>query len=113
MRRFFIVVVVAVSMLAACSSSSKSSSGSATTTTSSAAPSGTTPTTAGAGNPRAAGTVVLNVVHNAKVNQTIIVDAATRTVYMYVPDGSSQTSTVPAALKTAWPAVKTTAASPT
>jgi predicted lipoprotein with Yx(FWY)xxD motif len=32
---------------------------------------------------------------------------------MYVPDGSSQTSTVPTALQAEWPMVTTTAANPT
>jgi predicted lipoprotein with Yx(FWY)xxD motif len=57
--------------------------------------------------------VVLNVVHNAKLNQQIIVDATSLTVYLYEPDGSSQTSTVPAGIQAEWPKVTSTAGNPT
>lgn len=45
------------------------------------------------------------MVTNSKLGQPIIVDAAGKTVYMYVPDGSSTTSKVPAALAALWPPV--------
>ncbi|HWS46549.1 MAG TPA: hypothetical protein VN636_11865 [Acidimicrobiia bacterium] len=108
MHRFMIPVVVLVSMFAAaCGSSSKPAGQASNTTVSRTTAPGASPTTG------AAGTVVLNVVHNAKVNQSIVVNASTETVYLYVPDGSSQTSTVPAALQSTWPAVTTVAANPT
>jgi predicted lipoprotein with Yx(FWY)xxD motif len=45
------------------------------------------------------------VATNAKIGQQILVNAAGNTVYMYVPDGTSTTSTVPAAIRSNWPAV--------
>ena len=47
---------------------------------------------------------------NATLGQTILVDASGRTVYLFVPDGSSTRSTVPAAIKANWPAVASTTA---
>ena len=44
---------------------------------------------------------------NAKLGKQIIVDAADKTVYMYVPDGTGTTSKVSTALKAAWPPVVT------
>jgi predicted lipoprotein with Yx(FWY)xxD motif len=35
----------------------------------------------------------------------IVVDASGKTVYLYMPDGSSTTSKVPAAIKAEWPPV--------
>jgi predicted lipoprotein with Yx(FWY)xxD motif len=109
MRRFWILMAVAASTLvASCgSSSSKPASKSSTTTASNAASSTTT------GAIGHAGTVVLNVVHNAKLNQQIVVNTSTLTVYLYMPDGSGQTSTVPAALQPEWPKVTTMASNPT
>ena len=45
---------------------------------------------------------------NAKLHQNIVVDQNGKSVYIYKPDGTGTTSKVPAALKTAWPAVTTT-----
>ena len=47
----------------------------------------------------------LAVATNAKVGTKIIVAASGKTVYLYMPDGSGTTSSVPAALKAVWPAV--------
>jgi predicted lipoprotein with Yx(FWY)xxD motif len=81
--------------LAACSSSSKTSTPATTPATTAAAP------TTVASSP----TATLRVVTNSKLGKPIIVDAAGKTVYMYVPDGSSATSKVPAALASLWPPV--------
>ena len=95
--------------LSACSSSSKSSTstttaaGAGTSTTSSAYnsyPSASTSTTLAS-----AATATLAVVTNTKLGKQIIVDGSGKTVYMYMPDGTSTTSKVPAGLKAAWPAV--------
>jgi predicted lipoprotein with Yx(FWY)xxD motif len=45
---------------------------------------------------------------NAALGQVILVDGSGRTVYLFVPDGSSAHSTVPAAIKANWPAVTST-----
>jgi predicted lipoprotein with Yx(FWY)xxD motif len=50
---------------------------------------------------------------NAELHRKIVVDAHGKTVYIYKPDGTSTTSTVPAALKTAWPPVTAKESSPT
>jgi predicted lipoprotein with Yx(FWY)xxD motif len=111
MRLSVISATVLLSVFAvACGSSSKPASQATTTTASTHASSATTATTATTGT---AGAVVLNVVHNTKLNQQIVVNASTLTTYLYVPDGSSQTSTVPTALQAEWPKVTTTAANPT
>jgi predicted lipoprotein with Yx(FWY)xxD motif len=54
----------------------------------------------------------LKVAANAKLKQQIIVDAAGKAVYAYVPDGASATSKVPKALASVWPALTTTAKNP-
>ena len=97
-----VLIGAAVLALAACSSSSKSSTAVATTVgTTAVAPSTTAPsaTTAPAAN------ATIRAAANSKLARQIIVDAAGLTVYMYVPDGSSTTSKVPAALAQAWPPV--------
>jgi predicted lipoprotein with Yx(FWY)xxD motif len=91
-----VLIGSAVLALGACSSSSKSST--ATNPTSpptSAQPAATTPTVS----------ATLKAESNAKLGKQIIVDAAGKTVYMYVPDGTGTTSKVAAALKQAWPPV--------
>jgi predicted lipoprotein with Yx(FWY)xxD motif len=47
----------------------------------------------------------LQVAMNATLHQNIVVDSTGKTVYIFVPDGSSTTSKVPAALQALWPAV--------
>jgi predicted lipoprotein with Yx(FWY)xxD motif len=92
-------------LLAACSSSSKSSTSKTTATpapvvsTTSSSPSTSTPSTSVAAH------ATLAVVTNSKFGKQVIVAASGKTVYLYVPDGTSTTSKVPAALKSAWPAV--------
>ena len=113
-RSLTVIVAAAAVCLAACGSSSK------TTTNSSRSP--TTVATATTGNgygaaaatttPAASSSTVLQVAMNAKVHQNIVVDSAAKTVYIYVPDGTSTTSKVPAALKAVWPAVTSTSSSP-
>ena len=102
MRRRIVITgvtcIAVAALLSACSSSSKSSTAATTTTGQPGAAATTTaPTNA-----------TLRVATNAKLAKPIIVDATGRTVYMYAPDGSSTTSKVPAALKTAWPPVVVT-----
>src|SRR5215467_13767722 len=89
-RSLIVMVVVAGIGLAACGSSSKTSTTPSTTTSTT----GATTTTAGAASTTTAGTssAVLQVAMNTKVHQNIIVDSAGKTVYLYMPDGSSTTS---------------------
>jgi predicted lipoprotein with Yx(FWY)xxD motif len=108
-RVMSVVLVGTAVALAACSSSTKSSTstsiaqGAGTSTTSTAYsgyPSASTSTTSGS-----VSTSTLAVVTNAKLGKQIIVAASGKTVYLYMPEGTSTTSKVPAALKAAWPAV--------
>jgi len=105
------VVIVAVA-LGACGSSSKSNASSSSTTAS--ATTGpysygtTSPTTATA----ATSSVALKVTTIPKLHKSVLVDSSGKTVYLYVPDGSSTSSKVPAALKAIWPAATTTSTSP-
>ena len=49
-------------------------------------------------------TPTLHAVMNATIGQQILVDSSGMTLYLYVPDGSSATSKVPAGpVKTSWP----------
>jgi predicted lipoprotein with Yx(FWY)xxD motif len=101
-----VVLVGTAVVLAACSSSGKSSTstsiaqGSSTSTAYNSDQPASTSTTAGS-----AATATLAVVTNAKLGKQIIVAASGKTVYLYMPDGTSTTSKVPAALKAAWPPV--------
>ena len=110
-RVMSILMVAAVVSIAACSSSSKSSTSTTTTvagasTSSSPATTGSSPTSASTNTTRAsAAHATLAVAANAKLGTKIIVAASGKTVYLYAPDGSSTTSTVPTALRTAWPPV--------
>jgi predicted lipoprotein with Yx(FWY)xxD motif len=115
-RAVILVIVGAVVAVAACSSSSKSSTSTtiagATTSTTSAAysngyPSASSTTTSGS-----TAKATLAVVTNTKLKKQIIVAASGKTVYLYMPDGTSTTSKVPAGLKAVWPAV-TVGAAPT
>lgn len=103
-RVCWVVVVGAVVVLAACSSSSKSST--STTTTVAGVSTSSLPTPS-SGPPRgsAATKGVLGVATNTKLGMKIVVAASGKTVYLYMPDGSSTTSKVPAAIKAVWPAV--------
>jgi predicted lipoprotein with Yx(FWY)xxD motif len=47
---------------------------------------------------------------NAKLGKQIIVDAKGMTVYLYDPDATSKTSTVPDGIKASWPPVIATGA---
>jgi predicted lipoprotein with Yx(FWY)xxD motif len=67
------------------------------------APSTAAPTTTTASTASSAAT--LGLATNAKVGQQIVVDSAGRTVYLFLPDGASNTSRVPAAIKAIWPPV--------
>lgn len=123
MKRSLIIIAVGAAValgLAACGSSSKNSAGSSASPTTAASASGgysygaSTPTTAASTPTTAASTAsaALGVAMSAKVHQNIVVDSAGKTVYIYMPDGMSTTSKVPAALKAAWPAVTSMSSSP-
>jgi len=102
-RVMWVVVVGAVVMTAACSSSSKSS----TSTTTTVPVSTSTLPTPSSGPPRGSAAIrgVLGVATNTKLGTKIVVAASGKTVYLYMPDGSSTTSKVPAAIKAVWPPV--------
>ena len=97
------VVLIGSALLAlgACSSSSKSGSTATTVGTNPSAPSTTAPSVSTPPATKA----TLKAEMNAKLGKQIVVDGAGKTVYLYVPDGTSTTSKVPAALKAAWPPV--------
>jgi predicted lipoprotein with Yx(FWY)xxD motif len=97
-------VVLAVLVVAGCGDSDDSSSPS---TTVRAGASGTTTSAV------ASGEAVLGTATNDKIGEEILVDASGRTVYLYVPDGSSKTTTVPAEVLAAWPPVTSSADSAT
>jgi predicted lipoprotein with Yx(FWY)xxD motif len=94
-----VALAAALVVLAACGSSSKKSA--ATTTT--AASSTTQPLTSSTVKSKKV-PAKLRLLQNVKLGK-IIVNTAGKTVYMYVPDGSSQTSKVPNALRATWPRV--------
>jgi len=99
-------VIAAVVVIAACGSSSKTASKSSTTaSTSTSTSSESTTTTAAA----ASSGATLATATNSTIGQQILVDSSGRTVYLFMPDGSSKTTTVPAAIKANWPPVKSTA----
>jgi predicted lipoprotein with Yx(FWY)xxD motif len=99
------VAVAAITILGACGSSSNSGSKSTTTTAYGYSATSAAPATSAAG---AGG--ALKTATNAKVGKQIVVDGSGMTVYMFTPDGTSKTSTVPAGIKANWPAVKATGA---
>jgi predicted lipoprotein with Yx(FWY)xxD motif len=96
-------LILSLALAAACSSSSTpaatstSSSSSATTTSTPAA------TTSSSSAASSATTVALAT--NATIGQQILVDGQGKTVYLFIPDGTSTTSKVPDAIKSTWPAV--------
>jgi predicted lipoprotein with Yx(FWY)xxD motif len=111
-RVMSVLMVGAVVSIAACSSSSKSSTSTTTTTvlgvstSSSPTTAALSPTSVSTSTTRgSAAGAALAVATNAKLGTKIIVAASGKTVYMYVPDGSTTTSKVPAAIKAVWPAV--------
>ena len=112
MRRLLTVMTVPLMVFAAagCSSSSKSSVVASTSAAPTSTPSTAAPTTAAPSTTSSAATLALAT--NAKVGQQIVVDSAGRTVYLFVPDGASSASRVPAAIKAIWPPV-TSSGSPT
>ena len=112
MRRLLTAMTVPLMVFAAaaCSSSSKSSVAASTSAVPTSAPSTAAPTTAAPTTTSSAATLALAA--NAKVGQQIVVDSAGRTVYLFVPDGASTASRVPAAIKAIWPPV-TSSGSPT
>jgi predicted lipoprotein with Yx(FWY)xxD motif len=98
-------VIAAVVVIAACGSSSKTASKSSTTPSTSTSSSSESTTTAAA----ASSGATLGTATNSTIGQQILVDSSGRTVYLFMPDGSSKTTTVPAAIKANWPPVKSTA----
>lgn len=103
--------------LAACGDDDSDSAG--TTAAAAAATTAAAPTTAAPATTAAESTSVttaaaattaaeqasLAVADNATIGQEILVDSAGMTVYLFVPDGTATTSTVPDGVKAAWPAV--------
>jgi predicted lipoprotein with Yx(FWY)xxD motif len=106
-----ILMVGAVVSIAACSSSKSSTSTTTTTvlgvstSSSPVTPAGSPTSVSTSTTSGSAASAALAVATNAKVGTKIIVAASGKTVYLYMPDGSSTTSKVPAALKAVWPAV--------
>ena len=98
MKRSAIALAGVLLVLAACSSDSKTSTATTTTTSSS---SSSAPASSSSS---AVAEATLSVASNAKLGQ-VIVDSQSRTVYLYEPDGTSATSTVPAGIKANWPPV--------
>jgi predicted lipoprotein with Yx(FWY)xxD motif len=95
-------LLLSLALAAACSSSSTP----AATSTSSSSSATTTSTSAKASSSSAsAGAATVALATNATIGQQIVVDGQGKTVYLFVPDGTSTTSQVPAALKSTWPAV--------
>ena len=98
-----LVITTAVVSLAACGSSSKPSSGSTTTTSATTGTSTSTaaPPPSSVAKPKTV--LTLRLLRNAKLGKQILVTPAGKTLYLYVPDAMSTTSTVPAAIKANWP----------
>ena len=106
--RFAAPLAFALLLAAACSSSSSPTVGASSSRSSSSSSSSSAAATSSAST---AGAATLDVATNATLGKQIVV-AAGRTVYLFVPDGSSTTSQVPASIKANWPAV-TAANTPT
>ncbi len=102
-------MIAAVVVIAACGSSSKTASKYSTTPSTSTSSSSESTTTAAA----ASSGATLGTATNSTIGQQILVDSSGRTVYLFMPDGSSKTTTVPAAIKANWPPVKSSTATPT
>lgn len=109
MKRSIVAVVGAVLVLAACSSSSKSSSSASSSSAVASSTASSASSAASAAVAAYAKTVTIQGVklaQNSKVGKSIIVTDAGLTVYLFAPDGTSKTSTVPAAIQQNWPAVE-------
>ena len=99
--RLVAVTALALTIAAACSSSSSPTATASSSASSSSAATSTAPVTSSSS---AADASTLAVATNPKLGKQIVV-AAGRTVYLFVPDGASTTSQVPASIKANWPAV--------
>lgn len=96
--------------LAACgddsgSSSSATTAAAAATTAAGAASTSAAATTSAAAATTAASQATIATADNATIGQKILVNSAGMTIYLFVPDGASTTSTVPDGIKANWPAV--------
>jgi predicted lipoprotein with Yx(FWY)xxD motif len=107
MKRVSILLISAVVFAAGCGSSGYGSSASSSPSSSSSSSAASPPTSAAA-----AAAPVLATAANAKLGQTILVDAKGMTVYLFAPDGANTASQVPANIKANWPPV-TAADAPT
>lgn len=105
MRRSHVLVslLCMALLVAACGKSSKKASTTTTVASTATTAAGGATTTASVAEQTANPT--LSVADNASLGKKIIVDAAGKSVYLYEPDGSSKTSTVPANIKANWPPV--------
>jgi predicted lipoprotein with Yx(FWY)xxD motif len=113
MKRASLLLISAVLLVAAaCSSDSKTSSSSSSSSTSSSSSPSSSSSSASASpaSGGATGAATLAAATNAKIGKSILTDSKGMTVYLYMPDASSKTSTVPAGLKQLWPAVTATGA---
>jgi len=99
--RVWVPVLLAMVLVVGACGKSKSSSSSATTTTEAASSSTTVASSA-----PVSGESDLKVADNATLGKKIIVDGSGKTVYLYMPDGTSKPSTVGASIKANWPPVK-------
>lgn len=105
--RVWVPVLLAMVLVVGACGKSKSSSSSATTTTEAASSSTTVASSA-----PVSGESDLKVADNATLGKKIIVDGSGKTVYLYMPDGTSKTSTVGASIKANWPPVKAPTSAP-
>lgn len=108
MKRASLLLISAVLLVAAaCSSDSKTSSSTSSSSTSSSSSSSSSASSSPSSG-AASGSATLAAASNAKIGKSILTDSKGMTVYLYMPDGTSKTSTVPAGLKQLWPAVTAT-----
>ncbi|HEV3227572.1 MAG TPA: hypothetical protein VGZ52_12080 [Acidimicrobiales bacterium] len=110
MKRTILILLVSLVLLG-CSSSSKPASGSSTSSSSATTPSSSSSTSASssaATSTASSSAATLSSATNATIGQAILVNGAGKTVYMYMPDGTATTSSVPAGLKGVWPALTAT-----
>jgi predicted lipoprotein with Yx(FWY)xxD motif len=93
-----VLIGVLVLAIVACSNDSSTGTSSTSSSTSSSSSSSSSSSTASSSS---AGALALAM--NTKLGQAVIVDSAGMTLYLYEPDGTSTTSTVPAGIKSNWP----------